>query len=258
MPVLAYAVDDSLRAYAARTAVEGVVQVGGSFTPDPSADELIKSNPNAFLIGVLFTQGISAERAWSGPYELSQRLGGFDLERMAVDEDAVARAFREPPALHRFVKTVPRWVSSAARRIVETYAGDASHIWPEGAHVIDVTSRLLSFEGIGPKKAAMAAELLIRALGVPLSGIQSGTVAYDVHVRRVFLRSGLVDRDTPDAVRRAAARICPAEPGSLDLATWRIGREYCRPQGPRCDECPLGTGCPRMMERSVEGVGVRR
>ncbi|MHB8965528.1 MAG: hypothetical protein ACYC52_06110 [Coriobacteriia bacterium] len=103
----------------------------------------------------------------------------------------------------------------------------------------------------------MAVELLVRQLGVPLDGMECGTVAYDVHVRRVFLRSGLVDRDTPDEVRRAAAEVCPTEPGSIDLGTWLIGRETCRPRDPRCDECRLGDVCPRFVERSVPGVGVR-
>lgn len=252
------AVAGRLRRYAADVASAGTVQVGGSFAPDPSADRLIRTRPEAFLIGVLFTQGIPAERAWSGPYELSLRLGHFDLARLAAEETAVVEAFAQPPALHRFIKTVPRWVSSAARRIIDEYGGDARRIWAPGSHVLDVTARLLEFDGIGAKKSAMAVELLVRQMGVRLEGMECGTVAYDVHVRRVFLRSGLVDRDTPAEVRRAASEACPGEPGSLDLATWLIGREWCRPQEPLCPACPLGSVCPRLVNRSVVGVGARR
>lgn len=73
-------------------------------------------------------------------------------------------------------------------------------------------------------------------------------VAYDVHVRRVFRRAGLADRDTVDAVRAAARRLHPDRPGLLDLPTWFIGRQWCRPTDPDHDGCPLRDVCPRLME----------
>lgn len=247
----------SLRAYGEELAATAAAQVGDAFT-SPDADRFLKSSPEAFLIGVLFTQGLAAERAWAGPYLLKERLGHFDLSRLANEPQAVQDAFQVRPALHRFVRTVPQWVSSAARRILEEYGGDASQVWPPGAHVLDVTERLLAFDGIGEKKAAMAVELLVRHFNVPLEGIECGSVAYDVHVRRVFLRTGLIDRDTPAAVRDAAIRVCPEAPGLIDLPTWLIGRETCRPRRPVCDRCRLGGVCPRHTERGVAGVGVRR
>ncbi len=87
---------------------------------------------------------------------------------------------------------------------------------------------------------------------------EGGAVAYDVHVRRVFLRAGLVDRDTPAAIDEAARRMCPEEPSLLDLPTWTVGREWCRPREPKCDDCPIGAVCERHTERGVEGVGTRR
>ncbi|MDO8949265.1 MAG: hypothetical protein Q8S43_03315 [Actinomycetota bacterium] len=251
------AVARALVAYGRELAETGAVQVGGAFTTDPAADAFIKSAPEAFLMGVLFTQGIPAERAWSGPYLLSLRLGHFDLERMVRSPEEVARAFETAPALHRFVRTLPGWVCSAASRLLDEYDGRAASIWPPGAHVIDVTERLLKFRGIGEKKAAMAVEILARSFGVPLAGLECGTVAYDVHVRRVFLRAGLVEHDTAMDVHRAAEAACPEAPGSLDLATWLIGREWCRPRVPDCERCRLGTVCPRYVDRTVVGVGAR-
>ncbi|GAV31576.1 MAG: hypothetical protein QMD76_08130 [Anaerosomatales bacterium] len=251
-------VADALLVHARRVSDEGVVQAGCAFTDVPEADAFLRSRPEAFLIGVLFTQGIPAERAWAGPWRLSQRLGHFDLERLALETDAVSRAVATPPALHRFVKTLPKWISEAARRVVSEYGGDASAIWPHGATVAEVAERLRSFPGIGEKKAAMAVELLVRHLGVRLTGLEDGCVAYDVHVRRVFLRSGLVDRDAPGAIRDAARFVKPEDPGSVDLATWLIGRQFCRPTVPRCDACPLVSACPRLVWIRPEGVGVRR
>ncbi len=236
----------------------GAAQVGGSFTDVPEADALVKSSPNAFLLGVLFTQGIPAERAWAGPWELSRRLGHLDLERLACEREAVEEAFARRPCLHRFKRTLPRWVSAAAAKVLAEYGGDASAIWAEGSTVVEVTQRLASFPGIGRKKAAMAVGILMRHFGVPLDGVEHGRVAYDVHVRRVFLRTGLAAADTPEAIEGAAAEAYPEAPATLDLAAWLVGRDWCRPSAPDCDACPLGGECPRRVWVKVEGVGARR
>ncbi len=250
-------VGDALKAYGEELVVSGDAQVGAGFSLNPAADRLIETCPEAFLLGVLFTQGIPAERAWAAPYLLKERLGHLDLMRLASEEDAVAAAVANPPALHRFVGTMPRWVVSGARRLLAEYGGDASRIWPDGAHVADVTRRLLAFDGIGEKKAAMAVGILLRHFRVPLTGLACTTVAYDVHVRRVFLRSGLITADTADSVRGAAKVVCPDSPATLDLAAWLIGRETCRPTAPLCDDCRLGAVCPRLIDRTVDGVGGR-
>jgi uncharacterized HhH-GPD family protein len=247
-----------LVAYGRELAAAGAAQVGSRFTDIPDADALLRSSPNAFLLGVLFTQGIPAERAWAGPWLLRQRLGHLDLEKLASEPDAVAEAFARPPCLHRFKKTLPRWISAAAAKLLAEYGGDASRIWAPGSSVLDVTARLSEFPGIGRKKAAMAVEILRRHFGVQLAGPENGNVAYDVHVRRVFLRSGLAETDSADAIELAAAGACPEAPGTLDLAAWLVGREWCRPQQPDCERCPLGSACERRTWVRVEGVGARR
>ena len=235
----------------------GDAQVGGSFTGEAVADELIERSANAFLLGALFTQGIPAERAWMAPLRLLERLGTLDPEWLAQHPDEVRAAVQAPPMLHRFKETLPRWISSTAEKLVVEYGGDASAIWPEGDHVIEVTERLSQFPGIGRKKAVMMVEILTRHFGVALLGRERGQVAYDVHVRRVFLRSGLVDVDSREAIEAAAARACPQAPGTLDLPAWLVGRDTCRPKAPRCDECRLGAVCPRLVDRQAEGVGAR-
>ncbi len=247
-----------LIAYGVELAATGDAQVGDVFTDIPEADALIKADPNAFLVGVLFTQGIPAERAWAGPYLLSQRLGHLDLGRLATERATVADAVSRRPALHRFKVTLAGWISDAAERLLACWDGDASRMWLPGAHVLEVSERLSAFKGIGRKKAAMTIQILTRYFGVPLAGTQCGTVAYDVQVRRVFLRSGLIERDTPDEVAAAAIRAYPEAPGSLDLPTWLVGRQWCRPKAPRCRECVLGGVCERRVWLDAEGVGARR
>ncbi|MDR3686147.1 MAG: hypothetical protein P4L93_04215 [Coriobacteriia bacterium] len=249
---------EELVAYGRELEAEGAAQTGGAFTASVAANELLESSANAYLLGVLFTQGIPAERAWAGPYLLRQRLGTLSLDWLAENPEVVRAAVQQPPMIHRFKETLPRWISAAARRLLDEYGGDAANVWPAGDSVIDVTERLSAFDGIGRKKAVMAVEILTRHFGVDLTGRECGQVAYDVQVRRVFLRSGLVDVDSREAIEAAAAAACPEAPGTLDLPAWLIGRATCRPKRPLCDECRLGAVCPRLVGRNVEGVGVRR
>jgi uncharacterized HhH-GPD family protein len=252
----AAAVGREIVAFGRELEAQGAAQAGG-FSGDARADALLEADPNAFLFGVLFTQGIPAERAWAGPFALLQRLGSIEPRFLAEHAEAVRAAFQAPPMLHRFKETLPRWVVSAGRRLAEEYDGEASRIWPDGAHVLQVTERLSAFDGIGRKKAVMAVEILTRHFGVALAGRECGQVAFDVQVRRVFLRSGLADEDSLEAIEAAAARACPESPGTLDLATWLIGRDWCRPKAPRCDECRLGAVCARRVELTPVGVGAR-
>lgn len=251
------AVSRSIVAYGRELSDAGAAQVGGSFTDNAAADELVRADPFAFLIGVLFTQGIPAERAWAAPYLLRDRLGHLDPARIASDSAGVRRAVQKPPMLHRFKETLPGWIVSAGSMVETDYGGHAERIWVQGSHTLEVTDRLTRFPGIGRKKSVMAVEILKRHFGIDLAGDECGQVAYDVHVRRVFLRSGLVAEDTPDAVAAAARRACAESPGTLDLAAWLIGRETCRPREPRCDQCRLGSVCPRLTALDAVGVGAR-
>lgn len=245
----------ALLAYGRKLEADGAAQTGSSFTGDECADTLLYDEPNALLLGILFTQGIPAERAWAGPWELRRRLGTLDLDVLAGDPDAVREAIQAPPMLHRFKNTMPRWISAAASRLLSEYGGDASNVWSPGSHVIEVTERLTSFDGIGRKKSVMAVQILHRHFGIPFQGMECGQVAFDVQVRRVFLRTGLADADTPQAIEAAAQRVCPTAPGTLDLAAWLVGRETCRPKAPLCEECRLGHVCARRVWLTPRGVG---
>ena len=246
-----------LLAYGRELEALGAAQVGDAFAAEPAANELLESSANAFLLGVLFTQGIPAERAWAGPYLLRERLGTLDLRFLAENPDAVRHAVQLPPMLHRFKEMLPGWICSAAERLLAEYGGDAARMWPPGDEVVAVTERLSGFRGIGRKKAVMTTGILTRHFGAELAGRECGQVAYDVQVRRVFLRSGLVDVDSREAIEAAASLACPEAPGTLDLPAWLIGRETCRPREPRCDVCRLSAVCPRLVARNVAGVGAR-
>jgi uncharacterized HhH-GPD family protein len=222
---------------------------GVSYTPDIEANRFVLNDPFAFLIGVIFDQGIKAERAWAAPYELSLRLGYFNAQQLADDVEGIRTAVQQRPKLHRFVNNLPDWVANAAQMVVREYGGDASKIWNDIPTAIVLQRRFTAFKGIGQKKAAMAVELLERDFEVAIVDLEGSDVAFDVHVRRVFLRTGLGEVDRKDDIVRSARQHHRERPGSLDGPAWHIGRRWCRPTYPRCSECVLTNVCPRLIER---------
>jgi hypothetical protein len=197
---------------------------------------------------VVFDQGVIAERAWEAPYLLRQRLGHLDPARMAAEPTAVHAAIGLPPVLHRYREKLPLWVSAAAEKVMIDWGGDAAAIWSDQPTAAELQRRLDAFAGIGQKKAAMAVEILARDFHVPVRELGGSDIAYDVHVRRVMLRSGLAQRDDPEHMIAAARALHPQRPGALDEPAWRIGRQWCHAGVPACRACVLSRVCPRRID----------
>lgn len=125
----------------------------GLATGDHDADAFLRSSPTAVLMGILFDQRIRAEVAFAGPYKLRQRLGHFDLDRLAkMDPDAFLRVFSEPPAVHRFANVMAERTQDFARLLTAEYAGDARNIWKDGASFATLQMRVKEIRGFGPGK----------------------------------------------------------------------------------------------------------
>ena len=219
--------------------------INGVFTKDSDADRLLVDDPFAFLVGVIVDYQMPAERAWILPYRLKERLGGWGPGYVADNPTEVAAAFAQPPKLHRFPNQTPRFVVDGARRVLDEYNGDARSIWSDSPSAAVLNERLRAFAGISQKKAAMAVELLERDLGVTITELDGSDVAYDVHLRRVMLRTGLAQRDNVNHMVRIARALHPQRPGELDFPMWDIGRAWCHKTDPTCDVCVLGDLCPR-------------
>jgi len=231
---------------------------GPAYTGNRAARRFVETDDNAFLFGVIFDQGIPYEKAWEAPYLLKQRLGHFNMRRLAGSSIAkIRQALRGPvkgQALQRFTTRMAKWVKVAARKLVTEYRGDAGNIWRECWIAGEVIERLSHFHGIGQKKAHMAAGILHEGRGpYELDRWRDINVAVDVHVKRVFKRTGLVRYATPRDILRVAAALHPRYPGALDEPAWTIGRDWCGPtradcdgkQHPRRRRCPLYRVCPK-------------
>lgn len=231
---------------------------GGSarFTPDDSANRLIHEDPFAFLVAVVCDQGILAERAWAIPYQLAQRVGTLHPAELRERRADVQAAFAQPPNLHRFVNQISGWVVDAAGIVVDVYGGDASKIWSDTPTAGTLRARFDAFPGIAQKKAAMAVEILERDLHVKVAELSGSDVAYDVHLRRVFLRTGLAAFDDVNHMVAVARSLHPERPGELDNPVWDIGQRWCHRHDPECASCPLLAVCPRYIDRGSRITGI--
>ena len=209
-------------------------------------------HPLRFLLGVILDQSMDWERAWRAPRILEDRLRAAGLGPLtsatlaSLEPKKLAQIAGTPPKLHRFPEKMSDWIQKAAFTLNQAYDGDPAKIWTGAPRALEVMRRFDRFEGIGQKKSSMATNILARDYGVPISGWEDIDVSYDIHVRRVFLRTGLATKDTEDEIVAVARELNPQYPGDLDVGSWDIGKNWCRPSNPDCEQCPLESLCPKL------------
>lgn len=206
------------------------------FTGIPDADALlndVKGHPHAFVLGCVMDRQIRAEKAWVIPYRISEKIGGFSMPALSsLSRSVIKRLMSKPEPLHRFVEIMSDYFYAAVQRIENDYASDASRIWKGKPSSAEVVYRFLEFDGVGPKIANMAANILARRFKVPLADYLSIDISADVHVRRVFARLGLSPPDaTVDQVIYKARALHPEFPGVMDFPCWEIRLEKAGKEG---------------------------
>ncbi|RVW08463.1 Fe-S cluster assembly protein HesB [Prescottella agglutinans] len=169
---------------------------------DPEADALLASDPLALLIGMLLDQQVPMETAFAGPKKLDDRLGGLDVHKIAeMSPDDFIAVCAQPPAVHRFPKSMGERIQSLCAYIVEHYDGDTAAIWtsgdPDGKEVL---KRLKALPGYGDQKARIFLALLGKQIGVQPTGWREAAGSYgDDGSRRSI--ADVVDRQTLLEVR---------------------------------------------------------
>ncbi len=134
------------------------LQNEGTATKDLDADQLLRDDPNAVVLGLLFDQRVLAETAFCGPLKLKERLGHLDMARVAaMDAEAFQAVFAETPAVHRFTSSMAARTQEVARHL--DAAGGAQTLWETGASA-DVEKRIQALPGFGPLKAKKLAHCL--------------------------------------------------------------------------------------------------
>jgi uncharacterized HhH-GPD family protein len=142
------------------------------FTGVHEADRFLASEPLALLIGFELDQQVSLQKAFSGPYEIRERLGHLDAGRIAATDPAELDAvFRQRPAIHRFPGAMAAKVQALCSEVATRYGGDASRIWNEARDGRDLQGRLLALPGFGEMKVRTVMALLARQYRVDLPGL---------------------------------------------------------------------------------------
>lgn len=218
------------------------------FTREQNADLLLndlEEHPHAFVLACVMDRQVKAERAWIIPYRIYEKLKDFSMQKLCkLSQKKIRHLMTKPESLHRFVM-MAGYFYFAVQRIQTEYAGDASLIWTGKPSSAEVVYRFLEFDGVGPKIATMAANILARDFKIPLSDYFSIDISADVHIKRVFSRLGLCPENTTvEQVIYRARALHPKFPGMMDLPCWEIGRNWCKSRKPNCVECYMKDLCP--------------
>ena len=149
-------------------------------TGDPGADQLLEDDPLALLIGMLLDQQVPMEKAFRGPYDLKERMGGrLDAAEIAsMDGEALATLFRGPPALHRYPGSMEGRTQELCRALVERYDGDAEAVWNSAATGQELFFNLKALPGFGEQKARIFTDLLAKRTGVTPPGWEDAAGPY--------------------------------------------------------------------------------
>lgn len=223
-----------------------------SFTSDHQADLLLNdlaSTPHAFVLACVMDRLIKAELAWSIPYRIARKVGNFEFNTLsALKLKEIESLMTDPEPLHRFPLEMAKNFYLAVQTIADKYKGNAAAIWSGKPSSAEVVYRFLEFRGVGQKIATMATNILARNFKVELSDYYSIDISVDVHIRRVFIRLGLISADASNeqVIFRARA-LSPEFPGLLDLPVWEIGRTWCKPSEPKCLDCYMQHVCPKII-----------
>jgi uncharacterized HhH-GPD family protein len=169
---------------------------------DDAADRLLASDPFALLTGMLLDQQFPMERAFGGPYLITQRMGTDRLDPATVasfDPEAFVAIMTGPPAVHRYPASMGARVQALAAQVVDAYGGDAAAIWRDVADGRELFRRVRGLPGFGDQKAKIFVALLAKQFGVRPSGWEAAASDYAEPGRRSV--ADVVDATTLQEVR---------------------------------------------------------
>ena len=205
-------------------AIRLMTEAYGPFPEEPRLDPI---HELTFTILSQHTSDINSERAFRS---LMQRFGSLDAvadAEIADIEDAISVG-----GLARI--KAPR-IKEVLSRIVELN-GSLDLSFLREMPLPDAKAWLRQLPGIGPKSAGI---ILSFSLGMPAMAID--THIYRVSQRLAFIGPTVTADKAHDLLEEAVE---PEQVYPFHQAFINHGRQVCRAQRPRCEECVVGHGCP--------------
>lgn len=145
------------------------------WTGDENANRLLAQDGLALLVGMLLDQQFPMERAFFGPYLLTQRMGR-DLDAAVIaeyPEEELSAIFRGPPVIHRYPASMAKRTQELCRVVRDGYEGKANAIWTTASSGRELLARLKALPGFGEAKSRIFIGILGRRLGVAPAGWES-------------------------------------------------------------------------------------
>ena len=147
-------------------------------------------------------------------------------------EDAI-----KPAGLYRLRA---RRIKDLAIAIMNRYDGDLGKIL--NLPYEEARKELLSIKGIGPKTADVFLMFIREEPVLPV----------DVHIFRVMRRLGIArEKDDYETLKtKLEKEISPSERMKVHLILIEFGRNICKAQNPKCEECPIKKYCEYYRKKS--------
>jgi len=198
-------------------------------------EKLHQSSPLAYcesaldvLIATVLTQATSDRNALAS-WRQFKRTFPEPQSVLKVEDSVLVDTIRAGGLARQKAKTI--------RAVLQTIQDRIQGFSLEEADPELVAKLLQDLPGVGPKTAAC----------VTLFGLNRPAFPVDTHIHRIAIRMGWVNPGTdPRKAQQLLTSIIPAcYHSSLHILLLNLGRRYCRPHNPNCQECPLKQYCKR-------------
>lgn len=174
--------------------------MGLQLTGVPEADRVLDEYPFAVLVGMMLDQQYGMEHAFRGGWKVLDRFGTLDPAAIATaDPEAFTALCSQPPAIHRFPKSMAARLQELAALVESEYGGDASQMWSQAESGRDLLARVQRLPGFGRQKAQIFVALLAKQLDVRPEGWEAAAGDYALEGYRSV--ADVVDGDSLQKVR---------------------------------------------------------
>ncbi|MEM0268673.1 MAG: endonuclease III [Candidatus Korarchaeum sp.] len=183
-------------------------------------------NPFEVLVTTVISQNTNDRNTLRVLKRMRELLGEITPEKILEVQLEDLEDFIRPAGLYRQKARYLKEIASELR------GGVLEEILREDPE--EARRRLMRVPGIGPKTA----DVLLSVMG-------KRSIAVDRHIARVSLRLGISDKRDYEIIRKALMGMFDEKDYlKAHLLLIKLGRTYCRPRKPRCQECPLRDICP--------------
>ncbi len=180
------------------------------------------------IVGAILTQSaawVNVERAINN-LRRAQLLTVAKMEQTPLDR--LERLIRPSG----YFRQKARKLKAFLRFLRDEYGGSLNRLLRTPTHVL--RERLLAVHGVGPETAD---SILLYAGNHPVFVV-------DAYTRRILARHRLVQEKAGyEEMRRVFEDHLPKDPqlyNEYHALLVQVGKRWCRPQEPRCGDCPLG------------------